>query len=140
MGQLARARCGRDRLGTHGGDERIGCSRLHCSSPGREVSNTRRRTGTRATGAVSVGPGVGLLVANAIIYWNTIYTQLALDDLPRAPADDKLAGLTPTLFEHVHPPAPTPSTATGPPPPRPSAPEKRPELPLTLSAYFAGRQ
>jgi hypothetical protein len=43
------------------------------------------------------------LVANAVVYWNTIYTQLALDDLSRVPADDELAGLTPTLFEHVNP-------------------------------------
>ena len=27
------------------------------------------------------------LVANAVVYWNTIYTQLALDDLSRVPAD-----------------------------------------------------
>jgi Tn3 transposase DDE domain len=43
------------------------------------------------------------LVANAVVYWNTIYTQLALDDLSRVPAGDELAGLTPTLFEHVNP-------------------------------------
>lgn len=43
------------------------------------------------------------LVANAVIYWNTIYTQLALDDLPGQPADDELAGLSPTQFEHVNP-------------------------------------
>jgi len=41
------------------------------------------------------------LVANAIIYWNTIYTQRALESLPAAPADER-AGLTPTLFEHVN--------------------------------------
>jgi hypothetical protein len=49
------------------------------------------------------------LVANAVVYWNTIYTQLALDDLSRVPADDELAGLTPTRL------APTPSTPTAPP-------------------------
>jgi hypothetical protein len=43
------------------------------------------------------------LMANAVIYWNTIYTQLALDDHPRVPDVDELAGLTPTLFEHVNP-------------------------------------
>lgn len=43
------------------------------------------------------------LVANAVIYWNTIYTQLALEELPRPPADDERAGLTPTLCEHVNP-------------------------------------
>ena len=43
------------------------------------------------------------LVANAVVYWNTIYTQLALDDLSRVPTSDELAGLTPTLFEHVNP-------------------------------------
>ena len=43
------------------------------------------------------------LVANAVVYWNTIYTQLALDDLPTLPGDDELAGLTPTLFEHINP-------------------------------------
>lgn len=43
------------------------------------------------------------LVANAIVYWNTIYTQRALDELGYEPAGDELAGLTPTLFEHVNP-------------------------------------
>jgi TnpA family transposase len=43
------------------------------------------------------------LVANAVIHWNPIYTQLALDDLSRVPAADELAKLTPTLFEHVNP-------------------------------------
>jgi hypothetical protein len=43
------------------------------------------------------------LVANAVVYWNTIYTQHALDDLPHDLAGDELAGLTPTLFEHVNP-------------------------------------
>jgi TnpA family transposase len=43
------------------------------------------------------------LAANAVIYWNTIYTQLALDELPHQPAEDELAGLTPTLYEHVNP-------------------------------------
>jgi hypothetical protein len=43
------------------------------------------------------------LVANAVIYWNTIYTQLALDDLARPPAADDLAVLTPALFEHINP-------------------------------------
>jgi hypothetical protein len=38
-----------------------------------------------------------------IVYWNTIYTQHALDDLPHDLAGDELAGLTPTLFEHVNP-------------------------------------
>jgi hypothetical protein len=32
------------------------------------------------------------LVANAVGYWNTIYTQLALDDLSRVPADDERRG------------------------------------------------
>ena len=36
-----------------------------------------------------------------IVYWNTIYTQLALDALPGRPADDELAGLMPAIFEHV---------------------------------------
>jgi hypothetical protein len=36
-----------------------------------------------------------------IVYWNTTYTQLALDALPGRPADDELAGLMPTIFEHV---------------------------------------
>jgi hypothetical protein len=36
-----------------------------------------------------------------IVYWNTIYTQLALDALPGRPADDELAGLMPTIFERV---------------------------------------
>jgi hypothetical protein len=39
----------------------------------------------------------------AIVYWNTIYTQHALDDLPHDLAGDELAGLTPTLFEHINP-------------------------------------
>jgi hypothetical protein len=43
------------------------------------------------------------LVANAIVYWNTIYIQRALDELDYEPARDELAGLTPTLFEHVNP-------------------------------------
>ena len=38
-----------------------------------------------------------------IVYWNTIYTQHALDDSPHDLASDELAGLTPTLFEHVNP-------------------------------------
>jgi hypothetical protein len=38
-----------------------------------------------------------------IVYWNTIYTQHALDELPHDLAGDELAGLTPTLFEHVNP-------------------------------------
>jgi hypothetical protein len=42
------------------------------------------------------------LVANAIIYWNTIYAQRALNALPYDPAGTELAGLTPTLFEHVN--------------------------------------
>jgi TnpA family transposase len=42
------------------------------------------------------------LVANAVIHWNTLYTQLALDELPHQPADEQLAGLTPTIFEHVN--------------------------------------
>ena len=42
------------------------------------------------------------LVANAIVYWNTIYIRRALDDLGYEPAGDELAGLTPTLFEHVN--------------------------------------
>ena len=36
-----------------------------------------------------------------IVYWNTIYIQLGLDALPGRPADDELAGLTPTNFERV---------------------------------------
>jgi hypothetical protein len=32
-----------------------------------------------------------------IVYWNTIYTQLALDALPGRPADDELAGLMPAI-------------------------------------------
>jgi hypothetical protein len=43
------------------------------------------------------------LVANAIVYWNTIYIQRALDDLGHEPDSDELDGLTPTLFEHVNP-------------------------------------
>ena len=43
------------------------------------------------------------LVANAIVYWNTIYIQHALDELGYEPAGDELAGLTPTIFEHVNP-------------------------------------
>jgi len=35
------------------------------------------------------------------ISWNTIYTQLDLDALPGRPADAELAGLMPTIFEHV---------------------------------------
>ncbi|MCA1701394.1 MAG: transposase, partial [Actinobacteria bacterium] len=42
------------------------------------------------------------LVANAIIYWNTIYTQHALDALPAEPASDERSGLTPALFEHIN--------------------------------------
>jgi hypothetical protein len=34
-----------------------------------------------------------------IVYWNTIYTQLALDALPGRSAGDELAGLMPTIFE-----------------------------------------
>jgi hypothetical protein len=43
-----------------------------------------------------------------ILYWNAIYTQLALDALPGRSADDELAGLMPTIFErrrrarHLH--------------------------------------
>ena len=36
-----------------------------------------------------------------ILYWNAIYTQLALDALPGRSADDELAGLMPTIFERV---------------------------------------
>ena len=36
-----------------------------------------------------------------IVYGNTIYIQLGLDALPGRPADDGLAGLMPTIFEHV---------------------------------------
>jgi len=36
-----------------------------------------------------------------IVYWNTIYTQPALDALPGRPADVELAGLMPTIFERV---------------------------------------
>ena len=36
-----------------------------------------------------------------IVYWNTIYIQLALDALPGRPADDGIAGLMPTIFEYV---------------------------------------
>jgi TnpA family transposase len=43
------------------------------------------------------------LVANAIVYWNTIYIQRAVDALGYEPAGDELAGLTPTIFEHVNP-------------------------------------
>ena len=43
------------------------------------------------------------LVANAIVYWNTMYIQRALDELGDQPAGEQLAGLTPTLFEHVNP-------------------------------------
>ncbi|MDX6682218.1 MAG: hypothetical protein QOG94_2257 [Solirubrobacteraceae bacterium] len=43
------------------------------------------------------------LVANAIVYWNTIYIQHALDEVGYAPVGDELAGLTPTIFEHVNP-------------------------------------
>jgi hypothetical protein len=35
----------------------------------------------------------------AIVYWNTISIQRALDD----PDGDELAGLTPTTIEHVNP-------------------------------------
>ena len=35
-------------------------------------------------------------------YWNTIYTQLALDELAHQSAPHQLAGLTPALFEHVN--------------------------------------
>jgi Tn3 transposase DDE domain len=42
-------------------------------------------------------------VANAVIDWNTICTQLALTELPWVRAADERAGLTPTLFEHVNP-------------------------------------
>lgn len=42
------------------------------------------------------------LVANAIIYWNTIYTQHALDALAAEPDGDERAGLTPALFEHIN--------------------------------------
>ena len=38
----------------------------------------------------------------AIVYWNTIYIQRALDELGYRLASDELAGLTPTLFEHVN--------------------------------------
>jgi len=37
-----------------------------------------------------------------IIYWNTIYTQHALDALPAEPDGDERAGLTPALFEHIN--------------------------------------
>jgi hypothetical protein len=43
------------------------------------------------------------IVDKGIVYWNAIYTQHALDDLPHDLAGDELAGLTPTLFEHVNP-------------------------------------
>ncbi len=36
-----------------------------------------------------------------ILYWNAIYTQLALDALPGRSAADELAGLMPTTFERV---------------------------------------
>jgi len=42
------------------------------------------------------------LVANAIIYWNTIYSQHALDALPAEPDGAERAGLTPALFEHIN--------------------------------------
>jgi hypothetical protein len=40
-------------------------------------------------------------VPQGIVYWNTIYTQLALDALPGRPGDDELAGVMPTIFEQV---------------------------------------
>jgi TnpA family transposase len=43
------------------------------------------------------------LVANAIVYWNTMYIQHVLDELGRDVDGDELAGLSPTLFEHVNP-------------------------------------
>ena len=48
-------------------------------------------------------PGIVLLGhTQGIVYWNTIYIQLGLDALPGRPADNGLAGLMPTIFEHVH--------------------------------------
>ena len=41
------------------------------------------------------------LVANAVVYWNTICTQLALDTSHASPPTT--SSLTPTLFEHVNP-------------------------------------
>ena len=48
-------------------------------------------------------PGIVLLghTPGGSSYWNTIYIQLGLDALPGRPADDGLAGLMPTIFEHV---------------------------------------
>jgi hypothetical protein len=48
-------------------------------------------------------PGIVLLghIHQGILYWNAIYTQLALDALPGRSADDELAGLMPTIFERV---------------------------------------
>ena len=43
------------------------------------------------------------LVTNAIVYWNTIYIQRALDEFQDEPDSVELAGLTPTIFEHVNP-------------------------------------
>jgi hypothetical protein len=55
------------------------------------------------TGDARIPERAGAESGKGIVYWNTIYTQHALDDLPHDLAGDELAGLTPTLFEHVNP-------------------------------------
>ena len=57
----------------------------------------------RSTGTGREPSGARSPCRKRIVYWNTIYTQHALDDLPHDLAGDELAGLTPTLFEHVNP-------------------------------------
>jgi hypothetical protein len=71
-----------------------------------------------------------------ILYWNAIYTQLALDALPGRSADDELAGLMPTIFANASTrSASTPSTPTG--TPDSSGRYAPRELPLTQSAALA---
>jgi hypothetical protein len=71
----------------------------------RQSSRQRRRGRLLADDSSSVGHVRELSISDTphqgILYWNAIYTQLALDALSGRSADDELAGVMPTIFERV---------------------------------------
>jgi hypothetical protein len=71
----------------------------------RQKSRRRRLGRLLALGSGSAGYVRELSFSDTshqgILYWNAIYTLLALDALPGRSADDELAGLMPTIFERV---------------------------------------